>query len=66
MYQNQIALEGSFSVGDSVARSAHANMLWGNANAPEIYEFLNTKSGAATIVASSILLLAASLVQMLR
>ncbi|CAH0605716.1 unnamed protein product [Chrysodeixis includens] len=66
VFKHQLELEGSFSVGDAVGRSAHANLLWGNANAPEIVEFLNTKSGSPTIAASTILLLVASLVQMLR
>nr|AAK58066.1 110 kDa aminopeptidase [Heliothis virescens] len=66
VYANQLALVGSFNNGVSVVNTALDNLTWGNGAAVEIVNFLNYKSASPSILASSILILAAMLVQMFR
>nr|AAN04899.1 aminopeptidase N [Helicoverpa armigera] len=66
VYSNQLELVGSVGVGNNVVAAALNNLTWGNGAAVEIVNFLNSRSGSTTILASSILILAAMLLQMFR
>ncbi|XP_075971879.1 membrane alanyl aminopeptidase-like [Anticarsia gemmatalis] len=72
VYQNQIALQGSFPNGVAAVNAAISNLQWGNENSVEIYNYLLSKvtepvpGASTTFVASSILLLAATLLHLLR
>ncbi|CAH0703044.1 unnamed protein product [Spodoptera exigua] len=66
VYDSQIGLGGSFNVAVGVVNSAMANLEWGANTSLEIFNFVSTRGASSAIFASSFLILAAMLIQLLR